>query len=54
MCEEDRQLVRIEATPLEYWLATTDPSDIKILAELSKNHPELSELDILKLAANSK
>jgi len=54
MCEEDRQVVRIEATPLEYWLATTDPTDIKVLNDLAQKHPDLSEIEVLKLAAGSK
>lgn len=54
MCEEDRQVVRIEATPLEYWLATTDPTDIKVLNDLAQKNPHLSEIEVLKLAAGSK
>lgn len=54
MCEEDRQVVQVEATPLEYWLATTDPSDIKILKDISEQNSQLSELEVLKIAAQKK
>jgi len=52
MSEENRQVVRIEATPLEYWLATTDPADITTLKNLKELHPDKSEIEILKLAAS--
>jgi hypothetical protein len=31
---EERAVVAIESTPLEYWLATTDPRDLAAIAEL--------------------
>jgi conjugal transfer ATP-binding protein TraC len=33
ICEDERGVVSIESTPLEYWLATTDPLDFKLLKE---------------------
>lgn len=51
ICDDQRQVVRVSATPLEYWLATTDPADIKILKEYKEKYPHLSDLEILRLAA---
>lgn len=51
MCEDKRQVVRIEATPLEYWLATTDPKDIFLLQEIKKENPNFSEFQALKFAS---
>jgi len=31
LCEERRAVVSVESTPLEYWLATTDPRDFALL-----------------------
>ncbi len=53
MCEDKRQVVRIEATPLEYWLATTDPKDISLLEQIKKENPNFSEFEALKLAAKN-
>jgi len=55
MSENDRSVVVIEPTPLEYWIATTDPRDLakleealgqtqtdglQLLTELSKKYPK--------------
>ncbi len=34
MCEDDKGIVSIEATPLEYWLATTDPKDYSLMTQI--------------------
>ena len=34
---DDKQVVKIESTPLEYWLSTTDPIDMKKMDELKSN-----------------
>lgn len=34
MCEDERGIVSIEATPLEYWLATTDPKDFLLMNQI--------------------
>ncbi|HND86655.1 MAG TPA: hypothetical protein PLU50_12635, partial [Pseudobdellovibrionaceae bacterium] len=34
MCEDDKGIVSIEATPLEYWLATTDPKDFSLMNQV--------------------
>jgi conjugal transfer ATP-binding protein TraC len=36
MCEDERGVVSIESTPLEYWLATTDPRDFALLKDTEK------------------
>lgn len=51
MAEDKRQVVRIESTPLEYWLATTDPQDIEVINNLKVKHPTLNDYEILKFAA---
>lgn len=48
MAEDRRQLVRIESTPLEYWLVTTDPKDLSLMKEESARNPSLTGLDLLK------
>jgi type IV secretory pathway VirB4 component len=42
MAEEKHSLVHIEPTPLEYWVATTDPRDLSKMAALELEKPELS------------
>lgn len=51
ICDEQRQVVRISATPLEYWLATTDPADMQTLKNLKEQNYELSDIEILQLAS---
>ncbi len=34
MCDDDKGIVSIEATPLEYWLATTDPKDFSLMNQI--------------------
>lgn len=47
MCEEKRGVVTIEPTPLEYWIATTDPRDLALLYEQTRKNPSLTQLEIL-------
>lgn len=51
MAEDDRSIVLIESTPLEYWLATTDGRDLGKLEEYKKSFSDLSSLKILKKLA---
>lgn len=44
---DEKQVVVIESTPLEYWLATTDPQDLKAFMELRLKHPEASDAELL-------
>lgn len=48
ICEDRRAVVRIESTPFEYWLATTDPRDFALLAHAKKEKPALTKIELLK------
>ena len=48
---DDRAILRIEADPLAYWIATTDPADKRAIAETGKANPELSKLETLEILA---
>jgi conjugal transfer ATP-binding protein TraC len=52
IAEDNRAVVLIESTPLEYWLATTDGRDIGKINEYKKLYPELDELSLLKKLAD--
>jgi type IV secretory pathway VirB4 component len=54
IAEDKRLVVRIESTPLEYWLSTTDPADISQINKAKAEHPELTDVDILRLLAAGK
>lgn len=43
----DRAVVVIQPTPLQLWMATTDPRDMSKIAEREKLHQNLSNLEIL-------
>jgi conjugal transfer ATP-binding protein TraC len=49
MAGEQHAVVAIEPTPLEYWIATTDPRDIAKFEKIQKESPQLSQLEILTL-----
>ena len=45
------QVIRVAPTPLEYWIATTDNNDNKLLREYQERYPEASKWEVLcKLA----
>ncbi len=48
MAEEQRSVVAIESTPLEYWLATTDARDLGRIDQEKAKVPEKSNFEILK------
>ncbi|MDR3608454.1 MAG: ATP-binding protein [Oligoflexia bacterium] len=48
---DHKHVVAIESTPLEYWLATTDPKDIEAIETQKRNTPEVSDREILRLLA---
>ncbi len=51
MVEDNRSVVAVDSTPLEYWIATTDPRDLAVLDARVKSDPHLSNIDVLmKLA----
>lgn len=41
----------IEPTPLELWIATTDPRDLSLIERFRREHPELSQIEALKRLA---
>lgn len=47
---DDKQVVLIESTPLEYWLSTTDPIDLKALEEMKENYTD--NMELFKFMAN--
>jgi conjugal transfer ATP-binding protein TraC len=51
MCEDDRSLVAIESTPLEYWIATTDPRETSLIQRRLKENPGLTEWECLRALA---
>lgn len=48
---DERQVVVVESTPLEYWLSTTDSQDLKKLEEIRQSSPDLTDSEQLDLAA---
>lgn len=46
---DEKQVVSVESTPLEYWLATTDPADIKAMNDLKTGSE--SQLELLQKMA---
>ena len=48
---DEKQVVKIESTPIEYWLATTDPDDLKVFEETRGVKPELSQVALLEFLA---
>lgn len=46
---ERRTVAVIEPTPLELWIATTDPRDLTVIENMRLQRPELTPLEILKL-----
>lgn len=52
MADDKRQVVRIESTPLEYWLFTTDPADIGLIENAKAEDPTATDLEILNHLAD--
>lgn len=46
---ERRTVAVIEPTPLELWIATTDPRDLSAIESLRLKEPGLPQLEILKM-----
>lgn len=46
---ERRTVAVIEPTPLELWIATTDPRDLSAIENLRAKRPELTQIEILKI-----
>jgi type IV secretory pathway VirB4 component len=51
MAEDNRQVVRIGSTPLEYWLFTSDPPDLELMNTVKAADPSLSDLEVLRACA---
>lgn len=51
MAEDQRSVVVIESTPLEYWLATTDPRDLSKIEQEKAANPDACNLEVLKKLA---
>ena len=45
---EHRTVAVVEPTPLELWIATTDPRDLSLIDSYAEAHPELSRLKVLR------
>lgn len=52
IAQKNRSLCVIESTPIEYWIATTDPKDIAALDELRETDPSLPHFERIKRLAN--
>ena len=51
---ENRSVLRIQAAPLAYWIATTDPADKAKITKKEEENPRLTKLEILqKIAGDS-
>ncbi len=48
---DDKQVVIVQSTPLEYWLSTTDPMDLKAMERLKTEAPALTQLETLEVMA---
>ena len=51
MAEDLHCLVAVEPTPLEYWVATSDPRDLSVFDDERKKNPEKPQLEILRALA---
>ncbi len=51
MQNEHRSVLRIQADPLAYWIATTDPADKARIARAEEERPGASKLEILQKIA---
>lgn len=45
---DDRTVVAVDSTPIEYWLSTTDPRDLSKITELKQQFPKSSQWELLK------
>lgn len=47
--EENKTVLRLEPSPLSYWICTTDPADQRKIDECKEKHPDKSLIEILKI-----
>jgi conjugal transfer ATP-binding protein TraC len=50
---ERRTVAVIEPTPLELWIATTDPRDLSMIEKTKIENPDLSQIEVLKHLAKT-
>lgn len=50
---DERAVVRIDAHPLEYWLATTDPVDLAKIEEVTRAKPDLPPMELMREMART-
>lgn len=51
LAQKNRIVAVVESTPLEYWIATTDPKDLATVDQLVEDNPGLSHIERLKALA---
>lgn len=51
IAEDKRSVVRIESTPLEYWLATTEPKDLTLMNEVRHREGFSDQIELLRFLA---
>ena len=52
LIQDEKQIVlRLVPEPLSYWICTSDARDKAQIAELEREHPDLSKIEILKTLA---
>lgn len=54
MQNNDRVVLRVQADPLAYFIATTDPADNRMISKLEQEKPELNKIEILQILADQK
>jgi conjugal transfer ATP-binding protein TraC len=48
LAQDQHVVAVVESTPLEYWIATTDPRDMSEMENMQRTNPELSNMELLK------
>lgn len=51
ICEDQKSVVSVESSPLEYWIATTDPRDLSYIEELKRSDQNLTSFQIITKAS---
>ncbi|MDR3113171.1 MAG: ATP-binding protein [Endomicrobium sp.] len=53
-CNENSRVIRVEPSPLDYWICTTDANDTLQEDKVRKAHPEFTEIQILQELAKQR
>ncbi|MBI3535742.1 MAG: ATP-binding protein, partial [Deltaproteobacteria bacterium] len=53
MAQDNKCVVAVESTPLEYWIATTDPRDLTAIENYLKEHPKENNLSALNVLSET-